>query len=384
MDLIEEENQDVDSSDENEEDLCINQGRKELLDKIKDIIPIEDESEKDSNVNSTEKRLSYLMAQSEVFSHFLMGDINDSVAAGNRGKKSSNANKKTALKTKTGRTRKNEITEDKELMKMAQKDANVTRLLKQPSNIVGGEMRAYQLEGLNWLIKLYDNNVNGILADEMGLGKTLQTISLLAYLLKFRQIRGPHIIIVPKSTVSNWMRELNFWCEWVNVLDLQEQSGFNDVSNTKTSSGDDKLRVVKLLGDKQSRSDLIKNYIKPRAFDIVVTSYECAIKEKGPLKRINWKYVVIDEAHRLKNENSLLSKITRCFKAEYRLLITGTPLQNNLHELWALLNFLMPEVFSSSTSFDTWFNTNDKASTDNVIKKLHTVLKPFMLRRVSF
>ena len=171
-------------------------------------------------------------------------------------------------------------------------------------------MRTYQLEGLNWLIKLYNNNVNGILADEMGLGKTLQTISLLVFLFECKNIRGPHLIVVPKATVSNWIKEFNRWC------------AYKDPDNTADPSKT--LRVVKLLGDKLTRANICKQYIKPGLFDIVVTSYEGCIKEKCDLGKVRWKYLIIDEAHRLKNENSLLSRITRLFLTEYRLLITGT------------------------------------------------------------
>jgi SWI/SNF-related matrix-associated actin-dependent regulator of chromatin subfamily A member 5 len=148
-------------------------------------------------------RLGYLMAQSEVFTHFL---------------ESTNFGKPAGKKGKGGRTRMQESEEDSIMMKQAQTKARVTRVSKQPESIVFGTMRDYQLEGLNWMIKLHDNGINGILADEMGLGKTLQSISLLAYLREARNIQGPHIIIVPKSTVGNWIREFNRWCPSINVV----------------------------------------------------------------------------------------------------------------------------------------------------------------------
>jgi SWI/SNF-related matrix-associated actin-dependent regulator of chromatin subfamily A member 5 len=107
------------------------------------------------------------------------------------------------------------------------------------------------------------------------------------------------------------------------------------------------------------------------------------LKERSKLAKINWRYFIIDEAHRIKNENSSLSKAVRMVNTDHRLLITGTPLQNNLRELWALLNFLMPEIFGDAEQFDAWFSLADEAGKDNVIKKLHTVLRPFMLRRVK-
>lgn len=205
-------------------------------------------------------------------------------------------------------------------------------------------MRSYQIEGLNWLIALYNNGINGILADEMGLGKTLQTISLLGYLYECRAITGPHLVIVPKSTVSNWYREFSKWCP--------------------------SLRVVVLQGDRETREDIITNHLQPGHFNICITSYELVLRERNALIGIDWCYMVIDEAHRIKNETSALSVTVRQLSTQYRLLITGTPLQNNLHELWALLNFLMPTVFTSADLFDSYFSSSIQS---DVIRRMHTV-----------
>ena len=192
-------------------------------------------------------------------------------------------------------------------------------------------MRPYQLEGLNWMIRLYEHGINGILADEMGLGKTLQTISLLGHLKENCSIDGPHLIIVPKSTLGNWGRELNKWCP--------------------------SLRTIRFHGDKAERAKVVEEYIEVSgSFDVLVTTYEVAISEKGPIGKLVWKYLIIDEAHRIKNEESRLSQVVRTFNTYFRLLITGTPLQNNLHELWSMLNFLLPDVFASAEQFDEWFN----------------------------
>lgn len=121
----------------------------------------------------------------------------------------------------------------------------------------------------------------------------------------------------------------------------------------------------------------------PGEWDVCVTSYEMVIKEKSVFKKFNWRYMVIDEAHRIKNEKSKLSEILREFKTTNRLLLTGTPLQNNLHELWALLNFLLPDVFNSSEDFDSWFNTNQCLGDNTLVERLHAVLKPFLLRRLK-
>jgi len=121
----------------------------------------------------------------------------------------------------------------------------------------------------------------------------------------------------------------------------------------------------------------------PGKFDICVTSFEMAIKEKTALKRFSWRYIIIDEAHRIKNEKSLLAKTMRIYNTNYRLLITGTPLQNNLHELWSLLNFLLPEIFSSAETFDEWFQISGENDQQEVVQQLHKVLRPFLLRRLK-
>ncbi len=138
-----------------------------------------------------------------------------------------------------------------------------------------------------------------------------------------------------------------------------------------------------MIGDQETRNQFIREVLMPGDWDVCVTSYEMCIREKAVFKKFNWRYMVIDEAHRIKNEKSKLSEILREFKTANRLLLTGTPLQNNLHELWSLLNFLLPDVFNSSDDFDSWFNTNQCLGDDSLIVRLHAVLKPFLLRRLK-
>ncbi|KAL5459816.1 hypothetical protein EMCRGX_G033193 [Ephydatia muelleri] len=217
-------------------------------------------------------------------------------------------------------------------------------------------MRDYQIRGLNWMISLYENGINGILADEMGLGKTLQTIALLGYMCLMKNVPGPHIVIAPKSTLSNWMQELKRWCPT--------------------------LVAICLIGNQEERAAIVNEEILPGEWNVIVTSYEMVLKEKATFKKFNWRYMVIDEAHRIKNEKSKLSEIVREFRTANRLLLTGTPLQNNLHELWALLNFLLPDVFNSSEDFDAWFNQS-KLDDTKLVERLHGVLRPFLLRRLK-
>eukprot|EP00898_Chlorokybus_atmophyticus_P006003 jgi/Chlat1/6403/Chrsp45S05917 len=309
--------------------------------RAEELLQQQNEAVKGIDDDKTKDRLQYLLKQTELFAHFA-------------------GSKKPAQPAKPkGRGRQNsaytEQDEDAEFMK-EDEELLGTRLTVQPSCIKGGKMREYQIAGLNWLIRLYENGINGILADEMGLGKTLQTISLLGYLSEFRGIHGPHMVIAPKSTLGNWLNEFKRWCPH--------------------------LRAFKFIGNQDERNALKENNLVPGKFDVVITSYEMVIKEKAAFKKFAYRYIIIDEAHRIKNENSLLSRQVRQFSTNYRLLITGTPLQNNLHELWALLNFLLPEIFSSAEDFDTWFQVSGEEQTE-VVQQLHKVLRPFLLRRLK-
>ncbi|CAG9309931.1 unnamed protein product [Blepharisma stoltei] len=232
------------------------------------------------------------------------------------------------------------------------------KLTEQPKSIVNGVMREYQLEGLNWLLKMNACKVSAILADEMGLGKTLQTISLLSYLILNGET-APSIVLVPKSTLSNWVKEFKHWAPSIQVFEF--------------------------YGNLEERELLRPKVPRTNTYNVLLTTYEIAMAEKTILKGVKWNYVIVDEAHRIKNEKSVLSKIVRLFSTKLKLLITGTPLQNNLHELWSLLNFLMPEIFVSSDDFDQWFDLKH-ANSDNqdyLVRQLHRVLRPFMLRRLK-
>lgn len=253
--------------------------------------------------------------------------------------------------------------EDEELMAEAREfedeDETITHFSASPWYIKNGEMRDYQIRGLNWMVSLYKSGLNGILADEMGLGKTLQTISLIGYMKHFQNKPRPHLVITPKSTLQNWVNEFNKWCP--------------------------SLTVACLKGSADERNEFINGTLNHSdKWEVLITSYEIFIIEKAALKKISWKYVIIDEAHRIKNDESKLSVTVRMLKSENRLLITGTPLQNNLHELWALLNFLVPDIFSSDEEFDAIFDTDKCLEKDEpIVEKLHAVLKPFLLRRLK-
>lgn len=302
------------------------------------------------------KRFKYItsLAGSKLFESFgsLKGGSSPTKPSTGVGRKSVKAGGK---ETKPGRM--SEKDEDAAMLAAGTaKTKAFVQFSENPPYIVG-KMRDYQLRGLNWMIELNHNGVNGILADEMGLGKTLQTISLLGYLKHFKQCDGPHLVIVPKSTLGNWMREFKKFCPTI--------------------------RTLLLNGGKDDRARIVMEDLMPQEWDVVVTSFEITILEKAALRKFHWRYIVIDEAHRIKNENSKLSLVIREFKSRGRLLITGTPLQNNLHELWALLNFLLPDIFSSADQFDEHFNTDDGELKTEMVHKLHSLVKPFMLRRLK-
>ena len=239
----------------------------------------------------------------------------------------------------------------------------------QANILVGGTLKEYQVKGLQWMISLYNNNLNGILADEMGLGKTIQTISLITYLVEKKKQNGPYLVIVPLSTLTNWNLEFDKWAPSI-------------------------ARVV-YKGPPNARKQQ-QQQIRYGNFQVLLTTYEYIIKDRPVLSKIKWLQMIVDEGHRMKNAHSKLSStLTQYYHTRYRLILTGTPLQNNLPELWALLNFVLPTIFKSVKSFDEWFNTpfantggQDKMELTEeeqllVIRRLHKVLRPFLLRRLK-
>ncbi|KAL3915861.1 MAG: hypothetical protein SGILL_005448 [Bacillariaceae sp.] len=222
----------------------------------------------------------------------------------------------------------------------------------------------------------------------MGLGKTLQSIAVLAYHYEYLKIQGPHLICVPKSTLSNWMNELKRWCPSLRAIRFhgsreEREQIIEEQFNLQAAAHDGRRPERQVMNEQGEMID--DNSDNPRPWDVCVTTYEVCNTEKKALQRFAWKYLVIDEAHRLKNDASMFSQTVRSFRTANRLLLTGTPLQNNLHELWALLNFLLPDIFSSADQFDDWFNLeiDDEGAKQNMISQLHKILRPFMLRRLK-
>ena len=230
--------------------------------------------------------------------------------------------------------------------------------------LLKGQLREYQHIGLDWLVTLYHKHLNGILADEMGLGKTIQTIALLSWLASERGDWGPHLIVVPTSVMLNWEMEFKRWCPAFKLL---------------TYYGTPKERAAKRQG-----------WSKPNAFHVCITSYTLILQDARMFRRKKWKYLILDEAHMIKNWKSQRWQTLLNFNSKRRLLITGTPLQNDLMELWSLMHFLMPQVFASHAQFKDWFSNpltgmvEGSAEYNNaIISRLHSVLRPFLLRRLK-
>lgn len=230
-------------------------------------------------------------------------------------------------------------------------------LLKHP-------LREYQHIGLDWLVTMYEKRLNGILADEMGLGKTIMTIALLAHLACEKGIWGPHLIVVPTSVMLNWETEFLRWCPAFKIL---------------TYFGSAKERKFKRQG-----------WLKPNSFHVCITTYRLVIQDSKVFKRKKWKYLILDEAHLIKNWKSQRWQTLLNFNSKRRILLTGTPLQNDLMELWSLMHFLMPHIFQSHQEFKDWFSNpisgmieGQERVNKEVVDRLHNVLRPFILRRLK-
>ncbi|PON81021.1 Protein PHOTOPERIOD-INDEPENDENT EARLY FLOWERING [Trema orientale] len=225
-------------------------------------------------------------------------------------------------------------------------------------------LREYQHIGLDWLVTMYEKRLNGILADEMGLGKTIMTIALLSHLACEKGIWGPHLIVVPTSVMLNWETEFLKWCPAFKIL---------------TYFGSAKERKLKRQG-----------WLKPNSFHVCITTYRLVIQDSKVFKRKKWKYLILDEAHLIKNWKSQRWQTLLNFNSKRRILLTGTPLQNDLMELWSLMHFLMPHIFQSHQEFKDWFcnpisgmvEGQEKVNKE-VIDRLHNVLRPFILRRLK-
>ncbi|KAL0747193.1 hypothetical protein Bca101_029195 [Brassica carinata] len=348
------------------------------------------ESGEAPDLNDTQfTKLDELLTQTQLYSEFLLEKMEDITKngiesetqkaepekKGGRGRKRKAATQAASMKAKKAVAAM--ISRSKEGHESANSDlTEEERVIKEQSELVplltGGKLKSYQLKGVKWLISLWQNGLNGILADQMGLGKTIQTIGFLSH-LKGNGLDGPYLVIAPLSTLSNWMNEIARFTPSINAIIYH--------------------------GDKKKRDELRRKHMPKTVgpkFPIVITSYEVAMNDaRKNLRHYPWKYVVIDEGHRLKNHQCKLLRELRHMKMENKLLLTGTPLQNNLSELWSLLNFILPDIFASHDEFESWFDFSEKNKSEaskeegeekrraQVVAKLHNILRPFILRRMK-
>ncbi|KAL0088183.1 P-loop containing nucleoside triphosphate hydrolase protein [Phycomyces blakesleeanus] len=240
-----------------------------------------------------------------------------------------------------------------------------TRFMKYDSSPVyrySNSLRSYQLEGLNWLRFCYFSYRSSILADEMGLGKTVQSVAFLNDIYHHLGVRGPFLVVAPLSTIPHWERAFKAWTD-LNVIDYRgSQMARNLIYETE-------------FYYKDINGNIIPDRYK---FDVIITTYEMASAGADVLKGIPWRCGIFDEAHRLKNKQSKVLEVLKTFYLEHKVLLTGTPLQNNLDELYSLLNFLQPEIFSDEKLF---FAEYGALKTAAEVEKLQALLKPIMLRR---
>jgi len=235
-------------------------------------------------------------------------------------------------------------------------------------------LRSYQLEGVNWLLFNWYNRRSCILADEMGLGKTIQSTGFLhqLYELPQTQIRGPFLIVAPLTLIGQWQSESQTWAPDLNIV------FYHGSADAREFLAQQEFYFTEQFLPKQMVTKLKKLHVTK--FHILITTYEVVLKDVEVLKKIRWKALIVDEAHRLKNPKSRLFSELASVPRDFCLLLTGTPLQNSTEELWALLHFADPITFHSKDDFVEKFG---ELSDAKQVSELHAVLKPYLLRRVK-
>ncbi len=392
---------------EREERELRKKAEKEALDKAK-----KEEEERESRRQA--RKLNFLITQTELYSHFIgrkikTDEIEGTMAAGNNQsnphhdvevptdakrteisaldfdsdneeeiKKAAAANAQSALMD--AKERAEQFNGNKNDLKEVNIDdddlnfQNPTSLgditIEQPK-LLSCTLKEYQVKGLNWLANLYDQGINGILADEMGLGKTVQSISVLAYLAETHNIWGPFLVVSPASTLHNWQQEIAKFVPDFKVLPYW--------GNAKDR------KILRKFWDRKQVT-----YTKDSPFHVLVTSYQLVVADIQYFQRIKWQYMILDEAQAIKSSQSSRWKSLLGLQCRNRLLLTGTPIQNSMQELWALLHFIMPSLFDNHEEFSEWFSKDIESHAqsntqlnEQQLRRLHVILKPFMLRRIK-
>ncbi|KAG9132566.1 hypothetical protein Leryth_024855 [Lithospermum erythrorhizon] len=258
----------------------------------------------------------------------------------------------------------NHITKVDAIMSKDKKE--IVSLTEQPKELKGGVLYPHQLEALNWLRKCWQKSKNVILADEMGLGKTISASAFISSLYSEFNVRLPSLVLVPLSTMPNWTTELAMWSPDINVVEYH---------------GSAKARaIIRQYEWHTSDANALKKKTASFKFNVLLTTYEMVLTDCSFLRSIPWELLVVDEGHRLKNKDSKLFSLLNTFSFQQRVLLTGTPLQNNIGELHNLLNFLQPALFPSLSSFEEKFND---LTTSEKVEELKKLVAPHMLRRLK-
>ncbi|XP_029678503.1 chromatin-remodeling ATPase INO80 isoform X2 [Formica exsecta] len=338
-----------------------------------------------------QRKLNFLITQTELYAHFMSRKINKISAEEQLRilnqldeeknprligiddydseimKQKAKRNATEAFNNEKARTKQFDTAAASQELRLSDTPENLEH--PQPS-IFKGNLKGYQLKGMNWLANLYDQGISGILADEMGLGKTVQSIAFLCHVAEKYSVWGPFLIISPASTLHNWQQEM---ARFVPVF-----------------------KVVPYWGNPQERKilrqfwDTKDLHTKEASFHVVITSYQLVITDYKYFNRIKWQYMILDEAQAIKSTSSMRWKLLLGFSCRNRLLLSGTPIQNSMAELWALLHFIMPTLFDSHDEFNEWFSKDIESHAENKtgidekhLSRLHMILKPFMLRRIK-
>ncbi|CAK5269440.1 unnamed protein product [Mycena citricolor] len=377
-------------------------------------------------------RLEAILERTTMYSEILKKQMDEA-----RVEHLSHMRRKQAEKAKEKNTsrsypRKRRRTDEAEEAVVSAEEDEDTGAFPQPALVTGATLKDYQLEGLQWMVSLNAQGISGILADEMGLGKTLQTIAFAAHLRELGTTR-PFLVVCPLSVMHNWVDEFKRFAPKIPVLmyhgtpveraelrrtaiPLPDGWGNNDSKATPVaSSSKGKKTAARGKGKGKGRGAAAKKRKRGdrddvdeqklseepeqdpeeaaidahfRAFPVVITTYELIMKDRSSLSAYPWGYIVVDEGHRLKNMHCALIREVKKYESAGRMILTGTPLHNNLAELWSLLNFILPDIFDDVDSFQEWFSPNLSSGMPSermgaFIVKLHAILKPFLLRRVK-
>ncbi|KAM9804089.1 lymphoid-specific helicase [Neosynchiropus ocellatus] len=330
-----------------------------------------DKEKKKRRREDDDYKISDVMSKEEIISQAKKAKVEDTEAVETKKKLDADELEKMSDSNEDIKNRLSETVRDaaKHLLHPERKVNGQPVPAQQPLLFTGGVMRWYQIEGIEWLRMLWENGINGILADEMGLGKTIQCIAHIAMMIE-KKVLGPFLVVAPLSTLPNWINEFRRFTPEVSVLLYHGPQA-------------DRTKLLSQLRGPQGPLSMLP---------VVVTSFEIAMIDRKILQRYKWNYLIVDEGHRIKNLNCRLVRELKMMPTDNKLLLTGTPLQNNLAELWSLLNFLLPEVFDDLKSFESWFDIDTLGEAEsvvaaereqNILSMLHQILTPFLLRRLK-